>query len=325
MASASRGAKRPCGWLRRWLADDDRAIREPSLVLQSDAQLRVTVQGQVIDEFADEVSVVALAEERAVALAEKRRAAWTAMSRQQRQATIFQTIGFSPQRGAKPRRIDRGCIVRSGYTIEKLTIERPGCVPLAGLLFVPAAGGSKSDPAANKTLPAVLYVDGRGKAADAQAGGAVESLVGQGQIVLSLDVRGSGETADVASENRYHNDEFRTAMLAMHIGRPLVGQRVDDLLAALDVLSGDERVDAEAIRLVGVGRAAPVALHAAALKPRFKTVQLRDSITSWIDDVVRRPLAPNAIGLVVPGALEHYDLDDLVVMLGNRVSIERTK
>jgi hypothetical protein len=88
------------------------------------------------------------------------------------------------------------------------------------------------------------------------------------------------------------------------------------------VLSADARVDTGAIHLVGVGRAAPVALHAAAIEPRFATVRLQDSIRSWADDVVRRPLAPNLIGLVVPGALEHYDLGELLAMLGDRVRVE---
>lgn len=114
-------------------------------------------------------------------------------------------------------------------------------------------------------------------------------------------------------------------MLAMHGGRPLLGQRVEDLLAGLDVLSADERVDAGAIHLVGVGRAAPVALHAAAIEPRFVTLRLRDSVRSWADDVVRQPLAPNLIGLVVPGSLEHYDLGELVKMLGERVMVETDK
>jgi len=39
---------------------------------------------------------------------------------------------------------------------------------------------------------------------------------------------------------------------------------------------------------------------------------------SWIGDVVARPLEPDLMGHVVPGALRWYDLPDLVALLKNR-------
>ncbi len=255
-------------WMRRWLADDNRPVREPELILQSDAALQVTLKGQVIDEFEGEITVVDLAQRRADELAEQRKTAWAGMDNRQRTATISKVIGLSREPSARPKVAPRGTLARSGYAIERLAIEREGRVPLAGLLFVPdsAAKSGKS--------PGVVYVDARGKAAAAEGGGPIEALVRQGRVVLALDLRGYGETADAAGQSKYLNDEFRVAMLAMHVGQPLLGQRVEDLLAGLEVLSRDTRVDAEAIELVGVGGAAPVALHAAAIEPRFRTVRL---------------------------------------------------
>ena len=177
----------------------------------------------------------------------------------------------------------------------------------------------------NDKLPAVIYADGRGKAADLQPGGPIEKLVADGRIVLAIDLRGYGETADKEKGGRYYNDGFRTAMVAMHVGRPLLGQRVEDLLAALRAISEHEAVDTEAIHLVGIGRAGPVALHAAAIEPRFASVTLRSSIGSWTDDVVARPLDPQLMGHVVPGVLKHYDLPDLAEMLAGRLTVERAE
>lgn len=42
---------------------------------------------------------------------------------------------------------------------------------------------------------------------------------------------------------------YDVAMLSMYIGRPLLGQRVEDALAALDVLAAREEVDYDAIDL----------------------------------------------------------------------------
>jgi cephalosporin-C deacetylase-like acetyl esterase len=306
-------------WMRRWLADDGRTVKEPPLKLQADADLQVTRGGQVLGEFPDEATVVDFAVERARVLAGRRASSWQPGERSQCAATIKRVLGLPEKLVVEARSTSRGTLARDTYTIEKLLIERPGQVPIAGLLCLPKRSGN------NAKLPAVLYADGRGKSAGLVPGGPVVELLAQGRAVLSVDLRGYGETADVPPKAMFSNDEFRTAMLAFHIGRPLVGQRVEDLLAARQVLAAHGRVDAEEIHLVGVGRAGPVALHAAAIEPRFASVTLRESIRSWETDVVPRPLDPNLLGHVVPGGLEHYDLTDLASLLGERLTIEAAK
>jgi hypothetical protein len=108
----------------------------------------------------------------------------------------------------------------------------------------------------------------------------------------------------------------------MHIGTPLLGQRVEDVLAALQYLTSLPATDDSQIHLVGVGQAGPVALHAAALDSRFASVTLRGSIRSWVDDVVANPTDINAISHVAPSALLKYDLADLATVLGERLKIE---
>ncbi len=78
-------------------------------------------------------------------------------------------------------------------------------------------------------------------------------------------------------------------MVAMHIGRPLLGQRVEDLLAALRFIVDRPEVNVGSVHLVAVGRAGPIALHAAAIEPNFASVTLRSTIHSWSADVVARP------------------------------------
>jgi len=67
-------------------------------------------------------------------------------------------------------------------------------------------------------------------------------------------------------------------------------------------------------------------LHAAALEPALTRVRLqRPAVTSW-SEMVRQPQAENQLTNVVPGALEVYDLPDLVRLLGPRLStIQGTK
>ena len=128
-----------------------------------------------------------------------------------------------------------------------------------------------------------------------------------GNRVLAIDVRGTGETAPGAApagKPGYFGVDFKEAFLAMHLNRPLLGQKVSDVLAVLATLKEDR------VRLIGVGNAGPVALHAAALDRRLTDVTVEESIASWTD-VARTPLAQDQLTNVVPGALRVYDLPDL--------------
>jgi len=102
----------------------------------------------------------------------------------------------------------------------------------------------------------------------------------------------------------------------------LLGQRVEDALAGLKMLTGHEHVDGQQVHLVGVERAGPVALHAASMKTGFASVLLRDAIRSWVEDIVAGPLQEDVIGQVVPHALKKYDLPDLEKLLGDKLTVE---
>ena len=311
-------------WMRRWLLDDDRPVVEPELTLQTDAALQVTSTGQVVGEFPAERTVVDSAVERAEHLAQGREPIWKALSKQQKIDTMVGLLGIARESEptAMVRRLAK--IIRPAvddrgeYTVEPLVIERAGRVPLPALLCLPSPPSET-----NKKLPVVIYADSNGKHAGLAPtpGGPtpIEVILNQGNAVLSIDLSGYGETADYKKGGQYLNDEFRTAMLAMHVGQPLVGRRVADLLVTVDMLADEETIDSKSIHLVGVDRAALAVLHAAAIDSRFTTVELRGGLESWASDVVARPLTPNLLGQVVPGALEHYDLPQLRAMLGPRL------
>ena len=313
--------ERAVEWMCRWLQHDDRDVQEPELRLQTTKDLQVTKTGQVLT-ASDELTVADLNLQRARQLAPVRARFWKELPKEHCLDEVRRLIGCRPQRAKPAVQKQGGPLSREGYRIEKLVINRPEEVPVPALLFRPAHASGK--------LPATLYVHGRGKAADAGPQGQIAKLVKQGQVVLAIDVRGCGETTDswqIAALKRpkYPGAQFRTTMMSMHLGRCLLGQRVEDVLAALDVLASHNAVDAERIRLIAIERAGPVALHAAALDKRVAELVLRQSIDSWIDDVVAKPLDANAISHVVPFALEKYDLPDLVKALAARkCRIERS-
>ncbi|MCA9102860.1 MAG: acetylxylan esterase [Planctomycetales bacterium] len=317
-------------WMRRWLAGDNRRISEAEPTLQSDVALQVSPSGQVMRDFDDEVTVTD------VVVAEAHRlAAARANQPQQRDLSalrgeVSKRLGIDTMAPAKLAETLGPPIDRDGYSIERLRLERDGGIPLPALLFVPTG--------AEGPRGATLVVDSDGKSATAADDGICAQLAREGRLVLSIDAAGWGETGSQQHAGRVYNDTYRAAMLAVHVGDPLLAWRTRDVLAALAWLVGRDEVAhddvadksvaedsvAEAdIALIGINRGGPVALHAAvlatgnaeAVNTRVETV---DSITSWEADVVATPAGENLIELVVPGALEAYDLPDLVRLLGER-------
>lgn len=308
-------------WMREWLLGDAAPVVEPDgLEVFPDEEVRVTRSGQVVKEFEGEVSVVQLTLRQAREL-EPRRAEFSRLGLQARRAKIRGLLGVDEERRTpRVERFGRGA-QRDGYSIDKLTLRRPGEVPIPALLFVPQE---------EETAPAggVVWVDGRGKEAEARGGGQIEKLVRAGNVVLAIDVRGVGETLPRVPDRKYRNRAHCVATVAAHIGRPLLGGRVEDVLAAVDVLVARAGVGSGGVRLVGLGTAGPVVLHAAVLygdgpaatglEVQLSAVEVRGAIASWIDDVIARPLGKDLAQHVVPGALRYYDLPDLVNVLGAR-------
>ncbi|MDG2381578.1 MAG: hypothetical protein P8N76_07880 [Pirellulaceae bacterium] len=295
------------GWMKRWLNDDTKQVREPAMQLQPERSLQVTSTGQVATAFkqADTVAKMNLA--RARELSDQRRRFWGDRDPADCLAEVARQIGLTQASEEKTIQL-KETIDRDKYRIEKLLIRQRNMVPLPGLLFLP---NDKS-----RKCPAVIIVDSVGKTNAAAVGGDNEKLVQAGWVVLALDIAGVGETADQGSKAKYYNSEHRIANLAFHIGRPLLGQRVDQILAAASSLS--EFHDFESVHLIGRGKTGPVVLHAAALDRRFASVAVNDSIESWVEDVVAKPLTRDLLGYVVPGALLKYDLPDLIEVIAPR-------
>ena len=293
-------------WMRRWLQGIDEPAIEPAQTPSTDADLQVTQSGHVVPELKG-ATVWNLNLARAKQLAPEREAFWRDRPKAECLAEVRRLAGVRPM-AEKPAARSVGTLEREAGRIEKLVIERAGEVPVPALLFLPKEPKGR--------LPAVLYVDGRGKASDAAPGGPIEELVKAGSAVLSVDVRGFGETTTVLPKKYWH-PEFPITHLALHLGRPLLGQRVEDVLAALECLAARPEIDAAKIGIVGVEGGALVALHAAALDERLRQVTLRRSIASWMD-VVTSQAAKNQFNQVVPGALARYDLPDLVRAIAPR-------
>jgi hypothetical protein len=248
-------------WMRRWLLGKDDAPVEGDVAIAKDEQLQCTRSGQVLEDFKGK-SVFFLNAVRAKELAESRAKHLAGIKTADLVKEIRRLLAV-PDKLPALRGRNMGTVQRDGYVIYRRILESENGIAVPALDFVLA------DPPAAKAV--VVYVHGDGKAAAAQAGGPIEKLVKAGNRVLALDVRGMGETAPSAAGKGKDllGIDVKEAFLALHLNRPLLGQRVQDVLAALELLAHDPTTKDLPVHLVGVGAAGPVALHAASLDERI--------------------------------------------------------
>jgi dienelactone hydrolase len=289
-------------WMRRWLLKIDDAPVEGSFSIVKDADLQCTRTGQVLEDLKGKSVFDLNAEAEREMAGQRARRTGDALQKE-----VERLLGLK-RPAPKARRKDVGVVKRDGYSIRKLVFETEPGILAPGLLFETAEGNRD---------PLIIYLHGGGKSVDAAEGGRIEQMVKAGRRVLALDLRGLGETAPgtaVTGRPNLFGVDFTEAFLSLHLNRPLLGQRVQDVLAVLGQLAGEEQ---EGVHVIGIGAAGPIALHAAVLDPRIKAVTLEQSLVSWAA-VVRTPLSHNQLTNVVPGVLKSYDLPELAAALAPR-------
>jgi hypothetical protein len=106
-----------------------------------------------------------------------------------------------------------------------------------------------------------------------------------------------------------HLGDYRTSFLALHINRPLLGQRVQDILAVLELIS--QRNPDRPIQVVASREAVPPALVAAVLDQRIQKLFLNEGLSSW-SSIFETGICRDTLSNVVPGVLKVADIPDLV-------------
>jgi dienelactone hydrolase len=289
-------------WLRRWLLKRDDAPREPEFPIASDAQLQCTETGQVLSAFKGK-SVFDLNAERAEELARKRAEYQATHSKEELRAKVRELIGLrEPTRLATLAEAPRSDVAKMRFETE------PGII-VPGVLFTPLPPPG----AADKSL--AIHIGDEREPGGRERARWAEALARNGQRALLLDLRGTGETVPAGRTGPFGADT-REAFLGLHLNRPLLGQRVYDLLAVIAQMA-EGMAEGDGVSVEASGPAAVIALHAAALEPRITSLKLSQMTTSWAD-VVQATSTREQLGNVVPGALAYYDLPDLARLIAPR-------
>jgi len=189
-----------------------------------------------------------------------------------------------------------------GMMAERITFQSEEGITIPGLFIMPEEW--------NHPVPFVIYAGEWGKKQGIHSG-LIEKMVQAGFGVLAIDVRGVGETA---------TSDFEAATNLLMMDRPLFGQRVLDVVRAVDFIWERcyiaPQIDKGRLAIIGEGVGGLWSLFAAALDGRVAAVAAQDALFSYtalLNHGVRYPAS-----VYLFNVLKHLDLAQVIAACAPR-------
>ena len=197
--------------------------------------------------------------------------------------------------------------ISRGVEIEALEIPSAPHVFLPAWLFLPRP--------ARATRPLLIVLDSSGRNTDWHEDELYQTLTLQGFAVCVPDLRGLGDLMpEMGPGNprhaRSHNDEEAYAWAGLILGKPMLGQRVSDILAVVRAAKAHPALQSRPILLAAQGRLTVPAQCAAALSPAINRLFIAGGLTSF-RSIVETENYGHAFANFIPGILDHTDLPDI--------------
>jgi len=299
-------------WFRTWFYNDPTPVREQPSDPVPESDLKCTATGQVNTSFDDAISIPQANFDLAVQLDEERKK-FLAQGEDVIQRKILTLLGIKlPTAKIFPERTSLS--VQRTYNLINYQIVRQDEMPVPCVVVMPERVDSAGQ--------FVINLSEAGKDALLSDESTLGKYVNRGDILILADLRGFGETTDPVSLNdtKYWNHEYRNAMISLHLGKSIVGQRVKDIITLIDFISSDTRFSHLTIKLQADGVYGPAAIHAAYLDKRIYQTEITRSIRSYLE-FIKNPLQLDMYSNVIPGVLKYYDLTDLTKKKAGRRSI----
>ncbi len=298
-------------WFNKHLRGIDEPYAEPDFAVEPDEVLYATATGQVLTSIPSAIGVHALVQRDfpvrrvgdALEAAGTKLAAVLGIDTASLARPWPRPHWQVPKRALPP--------ARRGVRVEPVRFLSDYDVDLSGLLFRPATPNGQAT---------VFVPDTVGMAPQLAWDSPASTLAAAGTTVLTLDVRGTGsdlgEVPQWCGADHYHNFygvEVDLVYTSWMIGRPLLGQRVYDVLAAIAWL----RRQGRPVSVAGQGQGGLLALLAAALDPAVASVSVDGMLVSWqsLYDTEVYEYLPDVF---VPDVLNHFDLPQVAATLAPR-------
>ncbi len=299
----------------RWLKGESVEVFEPDgVAVETEEDLRCTPDGQVLA-MAGERSLFEINRERSGDLGQGRRAAWESRDDRGRRDLVREVIGLPEELPAAlpaalpapGRSVGVGTGGGTNHVAEMVFETEPGIRVPAHRTYLEIH--SEDWPGAT---PIELHcLDAAWSLLSGPQSPALEADPGADRserVVINLRDSGFSKTRNW----RFHGAD---GWIAQMLGTSYLAMRTRDLITVARALKREGGGD-RPIRLHAGDEFVPVALHAAALEPDlFESVTLHGGIRSWEEVIDSRDPVPH-FHQVVHGALKHYDLPDLVELIG---------
>lgn len=308
--------ERAVTFFRTHLCADTTKIIENNLEILNESQLNCTVSGQVASAYPDELTIpkqnILLADRM---IADRKR--FLLLEEETRKAILSRLMGYIDTPLVPEAEVIQQAESDTCF-LTKLILRVPGQPPIPCIAYRP----KKEVPHSGVTV--ILNEGGKAMAATSER---VSSSMRDGRIVVVADLRGVGETSDKSVQNdpKYWNKEYRNAMISLHIGQTLTGQRVADLVSIIKHINAGYGNQNGPITIHANGLYGPVAMYAAIFEPAVKSVCVTESITTYYE-LLESPLTKEAYSYVIPSVLRYFDIPELVEWIGSgRVTFVRNK
>ena len=185
---------------------------------------------------------------------------------------------------------------------ERIAFQSEAGITIPGLFIMPEEW--------NRPVPFVIYAGEWGKMQGIHSG-LVEEMVQAGYGVLAIDVRGVGETAA---------SDFEAVTNSLMMDRPLFGQRVLDVIRAVDFIWERcyiaPQIDKGRLTIVGEGVGGLWGLYAAALDGRVAAVAAYNALYSYSALLKHGARYPASAYLF--DVLNHFDLAHVIAACAPR-------
>ena len=201
-----------------------------------------------------------------------------------------------------------------GLWIEAIEVAAAAHVWLPAWLFLPRA--------ADASKPLVIALEPSGRNLRWHEGELYQNLALKGYAVCVPDLRGIGDLSPeysrgAAGHARSHQDEQDYTWSSLILGKPLLGQRVTDILAIAGALRRYSSVAGRRVVLAAAARLTVPALFAAALDQKIGELYLSGGLVSY-RSIVEMEEYNAAFADFLPRVLLHTDLPEIAATIAPR-------
>lgn len=199
-----------------------------------------------------------------------------------------------------------GRFVYPEYTLEKYLVPGSGDYELPSIVLRPSH---------NSNNKMILFFDSKGMQHAIDQDDVVHKLLAEGYSLLLTDLPGIGSLGPgyLKGDSYINNVSYNQWFGAMLTGKSFVGLRSEDMLRI--TFFAKNNLNENHISAISSGPLASGLLHAAAFEKNIKTVGLLSPFLSYTNIATTKMYDSAYISFTVPGAIQKYDLPDLMALL----------